>query len=145
MKEIQSVANQVLVNLAIGMIGLLGAYALFYLQKAVVRVKAETEKLKSAVSRELLLDALDDVANLVSITVESIEQTTAAALRAAVKDGTTDREELLALGKKAFDSVKSRITPEAQMIITENLGSFNEYLSNMIEAKVLELKASGNA
>lgn len=145
MKEIQSVANQVLVNLAIGMIGLLGAYALFYLQKAVVRVKAETEKLKSAASRELLLDALADVANLVSITVESIEQTTASALRAAVKDGTTDREELLALGKKAFDSVKSRITPEAQMIINENLGSFNEYLSNMIEAKVLELKASGNA
>ena len=144
MDTIQSAANQVLVNLAIGIIGLLGAYALFYVRKALVKVQTETEKLKSEATRKLFNDALSDVENLVTVTVGSIEQTTASALRAAVKEGTSDKEELLALGRKAFNTVKAKTSTEAQMIITKNLGSFNEYLADMIETKVLQIKATGN-
>lgn len=79
--------------------------------------------------------------NLARVTVGAIEQTTAKALREAVKDGKTDREELLTLSTKAFEEIKGKVGPEAQKVITQNLGSFDEYLSNLIEVKVLELKA----
>lgn len=145
MEAIQSTASQVLVNLALGVIGLLGAYAVYYIQKAVAKVNEQTKQIKDEAARKLLNDALEDVETLVTVTVGSIEQTTAAALRAAVKDGTTNRDELLALGKKAFSSVKSNISIETQETITKNLGSFNVYLTNLIETKVLQIKSLGSA
>ena len=50
------------------------------------------------------------------------------------------REELLALGKQVFDEVKAAITPEAQQVITDNLGSFDKYLTAVIEDAVLHIK-----
>ena len=62
------------------------------------------------------------------------------ALREAVKGGKASRDELVALGKQVFDEVKASIAPEAQRVITKNLGSFDEYLTKCIEAAVLEIK-----
>ena len=101
------------------------AYAIYYLRLAAAKV---------------LTKALDDVVNLATTAVEAMEQTTAKALREAVKAGTADREQLLALGKQVFDEVKGKIGPQAQEVITENLGSFDDYLKNVIEAAVLHLK-----
>ena len=67
--------------------------------------------------------------NLATVSVGAMEQTTAKALRDAVKNGTASREELLALGKQVFDEVKAAIAPEAQQVITDNLGSFDKYLT----------------
>lgn len=58
----------------------------------------------------------------------------------AVKGGKASRDELVALGKQVFDEVKASIAPEAQRVITKNLGSFDEYLTKCIEAAVLEIK-----
>ena len=76
------------------------------------------------------------------IIIEDIVDTgvTAKALREAVKGGKASREELVALGKQVFDEVKASIAPEAQRVITKNLGSFDEYLTKYIEATVLEIK-----
>lgn len=140
MDIIQSTATEVLVNLALGVITLLGAYGMYFIQKAAAKVQTQTAQIKDEASRKLLTDALADVGNLAIVTVGSIEQTTAAALREAVKDGKADREELLALGKKAFNDVKAAITPEAQRVITENLGSFDAYLAKLIEDAVRRVK-----
>lgn len=140
MEIIQSTAIEVLTNLALGVITLLAAYGVYYIRKAAAKVRAQTAKLKDDASRKLLTDALADVENLATVTVGSIEQTTAAALREAVKDGKADREELLALGKKAFDEVKAATAPEAQKVITDNLGSFDAYLSKLVEDAVRRVK-----
>lgn len=140
MDIIQTTASEVLVNLALGVITLLGAYGVYFIQKAAAKVQTQTAQIKDESSRKLLNDALADVENLAIVTVGSIEQTTAAALREAVKGGKADREELLALGKKAFDEVKAAIAPEAQKVITDNLGSFDDYLSKLIENAVRRVK-----
>ena len=77
---------------------------------------------------------------IVGVTVGAIEQTTASALRTAVKDGKADRQELIDLGKKAFYEVKAAVTPTAQKMITDNLGSFDAYLTKLIEEKVRQVK-----
>ena len=144
METIQSYASTVIVNLALSALTLLAAYGVYYANKATAKLKAQTSKIKDESARNLLVNALEDVNELAGVTVGAIEQTTAAALRKAVKDGTADREELLALKNQAYDEIKSKVTPEAQAIITDNLGSFSLYLSNLIEAKVLQLKSTAS-
>ena len=140
MVEIQTAAGQVLVSLALGVISLVGAFGLYYIRKGGVWLDEKTKQLKDEKLRQQLDDALDDVENLARVTVGAIEQTTAKALRDAVKNGTASREELLALGKQVFDEVKAAIAPEAQQVITDNLGSFDKYLTAVIEDAVLHIK-----
>lgn len=140
MEAIQTMASEVLVNVALGVITLLGAYAMYYIRIGVNMAKAKTSQIEDDATRKLLNNALDDVESLASISVGAMEQTTAKALRDAVKSGTASREELLALGKQVFDDVKTAITPEAQAIITKNLGSFDDYLVKCIEDAVLKVK-----
>lgn len=140
MEAIRSTATQTLLQLALAVITLLGAYGMYYAQKAVKRVQAQTALLKDDSTRTLLTNALEDVNELVGVTVGAIEQTTAAALREAVKSGTADRASLVALGQQAFETVKAAVTPEAQEAITKNLGSFDTYLQNLIESAVLKVK-----
>ncbi|MPM23551.1 hypothetical protein SDC9_70025 [bioreactor metagenome] len=140
MEAIQTIASEVLVNVALGVIALLGAYAMYYINVGVGMAKAKTAQIKDEASRKLLEDALDDVENLAVKSVGAMEQTTAKALRDAVKVGNGDREKLLALGRQVFDEVKAAITPEAQAVITRNLGSFDAYLSKCIEDAVRRVK-----
>lgn len=140
MEAIQTIASEVLVNVALGVIALLGAYAMYYINVGVGMAKAKTAQIKDEAARKLLDDALDDVENLAVKSVGAMEQTTAKALRDAIKVGNGDREKLLALGKQVFDEVKAAITPEAQAVITRNLGSFDAYLTKCIEDAVRRVK-----
>jgi hypothetical protein len=140
MDVIEAMVSKVLVNIATGVIALFGAYGVYYIQKATAKVRTQTAQLKGEAERKLLTDALEDVERLAIVTVGSFEQTAAAALREAVKDGKADREELVALGGKAFEEVKAAISPKAQQVITDNLGSFDAYLAKFIENAVLEVK-----
>lgn len=141
MELIQNAVTEVMVSLALGVVSLLAAYGMFYIRKAADKVREQTRQLQDDQLRKQLINALCDVETLATVTVGAIEQTTAKQLREAVKDGQTDRMELVALSKQAFDDIKNKVTPEAQKVITKNLGSFDEYLTSLIETKVLELKA----
>ena len=138
MEIIQSAATELLVNVALAVLALAGAYAVYYIRLGTSKLKAA--QIEDASTRKVLDDALEDVANLATLSVGAMEQTTAKALREAVKGGKASREELVALGKQVFDEVKASIAPEAQRVITKNLGSFDEYLTKCIEAAVLEIK-----
>ena len=140
MEIIQSAATELLVNVALAVLALAGAYAVYYIRLGTSKLKAQTAQIEDASTRKVLDDALEDVANLATLSVGAMEQTTAKALREAVKGGKANREELVALGKQVFDEVKASIAPEAQRVITKNLGSFHEYLTKCIEAAVLEIK-----
>ena len=140
MEIIQSAATELLVNVALAVLALAGAYAVYYIRLGTSKLKAQTAQIEDASTRKVLDDALEDVANLATLSVGAMEQTTAKALREAVKGGKASREELVALGKQVFDEVKASIAPEAQRVITKNLGSFDEYLTKFIEAAVLEIK-----
>lgn len=140
MEAIQTAASQTLLNLALGVIALLGAYGMYFVQKAAAKVQAQTAQIKDDAQRKLFTDALADVENLAIVTVGSIEQTTAATLRKAVKSGKADRNTLIALGQQAFEEVKTAIAPEVQEVIDDNLGSFDEYLTKLIEDAVRRVK-----
>lgn len=142
MNIIQSAATEVLVNLALAVISLAGAYAVYYIRLGASKLKAQTAQIEDESARKVLDNALVDVENLATKSVGAMEQTTAKALRDAVKSGAANREDLLALGKQVFNEVKAAIAPEAQKVITDNLGSFDDYLTKCIEDAVLKVKQS---
>lgn len=142
MNIIQSTATEVLVNLALAVISLAGAYAVYYIRLGASKLKAQTAQIEDESARKVLDNALADVENLATKSVGAMEQTTAKALRDAVKSGAANREDLLALGKQVFNEVKAAIAPEAQKVITDNLGSFDDYLTKCIEDAVLKVKQS---
>ena len=139
MELITSAASDALVNVVLAIIALAGAYGVYYIRLGAAKLKEQTAQIKDEAGRKVLEDALD-VVNLATVSVGAMEQTTAKALRDAVKNGTASREELLALGKQVFDEVKAAISPQAQQVITDNLGSFDKYLTAVIEDAVLHIK-----
>lgn len=142
MNIIQSAATEALVNLALAVISLAGAYAVYYIRLGASKLKAQTAQIEDESARKVLDNALADVENLATKSVGAMEQTTAKALRDAVKSGAANREDLLALGKQVFNEVKAAIAPEAQKVITDNLGRFDDYLTKCIEDAVLKVKQS---
>ena len=140
MELITSAASDALVNVVLAIIALAVAYGVYYIRLGTAKLKEQTAQIKDEAGRKVLEDALDDVVNLATVSVGAMEQTTAKALRDAVKNGTASREELLALGKQVFDEVKAAIAPEAQQVITDNLGSLDKYLTAVIEDAVLHIK-----
>ena len=140
MEIIQGAATEMLVNVVLAVIALAGAYAVYYIRLGASNLKAQTAQMEDEEARRELDDAITDVTHLATLTVNAMEQTTAKALREAVKSGAASREELLALGKQVFDEVKSATAPEAQEVITRNLGSFDKYLTKCIENAVLKVK-----
>ena len=142
MEIIRSALIELLTSLALSVITLAGSYGIYYIHVGVSKVKAQTAQIKDARSRKLFEDAITDVANLAALSVNAMEQTTARALRDAVKTGTKNRNDLLALGRQVFDEVKAAIAPETQRVITANLGSFDAYLTKCIEDAVLKVKQS---
>ncbi len=141
---ITDAASTALTNIALAVLSLLAAYALYYIRLAVVRVKVQTKQIEDKTARELLENALNDVERLAAKAVGCMEQTTAKALREAVKAGTGDREKLLALGKDVFNKVKQEIGPEKQEVILKNLGSFDHYLEQCVEDAVRKVKQGGS-
>ncbi len=141
MDMIQSTVSEAAVTIVLALVGLLAAFATYGIHKLTEKVKAQTAQLKDEDARRLLNNALEDVEELTTVTVASIEQTTAKQLREAVKDGKVDRSELVALSKQAADEIAAAVKPETQKVIEENFGSFRDYISKLIEEKVLGLKS----
>ena len=139
-ETIQNTTNMLLENVTLAAVSLAGAYGIYFIRLCAAKVKSQTAQLRNERTRWALDTALDDVQHLAELSVNAMEQTTAKALRENVKNGTANREELLALGKTVFDEVKAAVRPEAQATITRTLGSFDDYLTKCIEDAVLKVK-----
>lgn len=140
MEIIKWAVMELLLTIALGVLTLASSYATYYIKLATAKVRAQTAKIQDEYARSVFENAVADVAGLAQMSVAAMEQTTAKALREAVKTGKADRAELVALGKQVFDEVKAAVAPEAQKVITATVGSFDEYLRKVIEAEVLRIK-----
>lgn len=140
MEIITTAASEAVVNITLAAIALAAAYAVYYIRLAATKVKKQTQQIDDESARALLDNAIEDVRNLAETAVGAMEQTTARALRDEVKTGKASREELFSLGECVFNEVKASIAPEAQRVITKNLGSFDKYLRGVIEDAVRKVK-----
>jgi len=137
------IVSKVIVNIVIALLGLAASYSILLINKAKQKIDVETEQIKNDKQRALARDALEQVNILAAKTVTSIEQTTAKALREAVKDGTTNREELLGLADQAHLEILQELKPKYREVLEKELNDINKYISDTVEEKVFELKKFG--
>ena len=120
MAIIQNAATEVLVNITLAVIALAGSFAVYYIRLGASKLKAQTAQISDESARKVLENALTDVANLATLSVNAMEQTTAKALREAVKSGTATREELVALGKQVFTDYLTKCIEDAVLKVKQN-------------------------
>ncbi len=137
------IVSKVIVNIVIALLGLAASYSILLINKAKQKIDVETEQIKDDKQRALARDALEQVNILAAKTVISIEQTTAKALREAVKDGTTNREELLGLADQAHLEILQELKPKYREVLEKEINDINKYISDTVEEKVFELKNFG--
>jgi len=125
----------VLVSIVIALLGLVLAYVTYYIRKV-------SQRLQEKSKNELIDNAISRLEQLVTVSVQAAEQTVAAELRQAVKDGKVDRSELLALADNVKQQVLAKLNTETLAILKETFGDVDRLVTDYIEAKVLELKQS---
>lgn len=138
---VQELIKQCVVDFLLVMLVFLASAAKTAIQKWSAKMRSQTDFIEDRKARGIFVAAIDDVERLATKAVGEIEQTTAKALREAVKDGKVDKRELEVLAKRAFDEVDVALRPECKKLIADNYGSFSKYLTKVIESKVLEVKS----
>ncbi|HLO11200.1 MAG TPA: hypothetical protein VK190_02965 [Pseudoneobacillus sp.] len=129
-----------LTNIGIALIGLLSAYLVILIHRAADRIKAEASAVKNEDQRKLINDAIDRVNDLASKAVAQTEQTIAADLRQAVKDGTATPEELKAIGSDVKAYVCGQLTDDVKTALSAQITDIDKYVSDTVEAALLRLK-----
>ena len=133
---IMSEAKELALTILLALLSLGAAYALAYIRRA-------REALDERIDHELADRALARVAYLAEVAVLAAESTTAAALRQAVAEGRTSREELVALGRQVVEQVLSQLDDEVRMALAETVGDIRRYVESIVEATLERLKGQG--
>lgn len=132
----------ILVSVVVALLGLAASYVTLYAKKAKAKAEAEISKIQCEQKQGLLLGALTQIDSLVEKTVGAVEQTTAKALREAVKDGTADREKLVALSQQVYAEVVLQLSDEYEQAVEGGITDVYTYIMNCIENQVLKVKSA---
>lgn len=136
--------SPLLVNLLFAALALLAAMALRGINSFTEWLRCESESLANDDWRHLVNDALERIDTLAEVTVTCIEQTAAGTIREALKNGVEGitRDELLALGKEACETVIGNLSDEYKDALADACIDLESYVKSVVESKVYELKHS---
>ncbi|MDK2902463.1 MAG: hypothetical protein PWQ93_382 [Clostridiales bacterium] len=136
----QGVIQTFLVDVLTALLALATSYASYYIYKLSARLKADTQKIKDEQQLALADTAIDRINDLALKTVERFEQTIAGELRQAVKDGKADRNELLAIGRKAYQEVWDQLSDDMKAAASAEISDVKKYIEDTVEAMVRRIK-----
>lgn len=135
---------QILLGLAIVVVGAAGAYAIstiasFYKSKK-DEILGQIASNKYINDSEIAQDALRFIENIVSNVVEEVDDTVKKEILKATEDGKLTDEEKTKLKTMAMDLVKSEISDPIKEAASSLIGNLDNYISTLIENRVTEMK-----
>jgi hypothetical protein len=135
---------QILLGLAIVVIGAAGAYAISviasYYKTKKDQIIGQIENHKFVKDNELAKDALRTIDMIVSNVVSELDDTIKKEILKATEDGKLTDSEKEMLKTKAMDLIKSEISEPVKEAASSIIGDLNNYISTLIENRVTELK-----
>ena len=136
---------QILLGLAIVVIGTAGAYAItsiaaFYKSKR-DQILEDLESTKLFKNNDIAKDALKFIDSIIFNVVSELDDTIKKDLLKATEDGKLTDEEKTMLKNKALELVKSQISDPIKEAATVLVGDIDSYISTVIENQVTEIKA----
>lgn len=140
MNEVIPVITNAAATILAALISLLAVLSTRWINTLTAKAKVENAKIEDDHFRALVDESIARVDDLATKTVTQIEQTTAKALREAVKDGKADKKELEELGIAARDEIIDSLSEEYKKALMFAVGSVEGYVTKAVETKVYELK-----
>ena len=134
------ILKQTLMTVLIGVVSLLGAYAIYYLNKLKVKLEAEAQNINDENVRKLAENAIKRISEIVTTVVGSIQQELVDDIKLGIEQGTHTREELLELKDMAIQNIMNQITPEIAEAATTQIQDINQYIADLVSAAVLALR-----
>lgn len=135
---------QILLGLAIVVIGAAGAYAISviasYYKSKKDQILKQIENNKFVKDNELAKDALRTIDMIVSNVVEELDDTMKKEILKATEDGKLTDEEKTNLKNTAMELIKSEISDPVKQAASSLIGDLNNYISTLIENRVTQLK-----
>ena len=125
--------NELAIPIFVAMIGFIG-------KKFVSFINKKSDEIEANVSNERAKTYLNLATNTVTEVVESLNQTTVAAIKKASADGKLTEEEALAIKDEAIQKTLKLLTDEAKEAICTVFGDLEEYLDILVESAVSKSK-----
>jgi len=141
----QNAIQELLLNVILGMVTIGGLYLLNFINKWVIKLKTETQKIKDERELNLALAAIDRVDLLAQNTILAIEGVTAKKLRELVKQGNAPRSELMVLAEDALEQIVDMLEPKYHEALETTFGDVDTYVKDVIEATLETFKKNGIA
>lgn len=144
LESLSPVLRDFIITLATGLLGVASAALIALAKKGFDLMSEKIDGLKDEHSRLTFAEALNNLNTIVTTTVTALQQTLGDEIRKSIEnnDGVYTREDLLALKDKALVAVKSQLSDAAKKAILSVYNDLDDFISDLIEAKVRELKES---
>lgn len=141
-ETITPIVQDFVVTLVTALLGILSGYLIALAKRGFDWVSEKIVNLKDDRASKVLINAIDNLHEIVDTTVCSIQQSLAKEIRDSIAagDGKYTREDLVALADKAYSSVMLQLTSASKEALTTAYADLESYVRDLIEAKVLELK-----
>jgi len=138
--ELQEALNSLVITILIGVVSVVGVYLRLALKKLTTKTELQISKIEDEKQRQLLLNAKEDVRELVENTIITTEQTTVKGLKAQSEDGKLSINDGKIVLSQVKESVLNQLSNDSKELMVKNTNNLEEYLNNLIESTLAEIQ-----
>ena len=140
MEAVQDALVNLLVTVAVGVIGIVGAYTTVYLKKITANIKSKTNKIENENQKALIESAIERVNDLVRVNVIKAQETLVKEIMEKTEDGIFDKSDLKAVADVVKNDVIKQMGEQVTELVKIEIDDLEGYVSAVIEKTLAELK-----
>lgn len=140
MEAVQDALVNLLVTVAVGVIGIVGAYTTVCLNKITANIKSKTNKIENENQKALIESAIERVNDLVRVNVIKAQETLVKEIMEKTEDGIFDKSDLKAVADVVKNDVIKQMGEQVTELVKIEIDDLEGYVSAVIEKTLAELK-----
>lgn len=140
MEAVQDALVNLLVTVAVGVIGIVGAYTTVCLNKITANIKSKTNKIENENQKALIESAIERVNDLVRVNVIKAQETLVKEIMEKTEDGIFDKSDLKAVADVVKNDVIKQMGEQVTELVKVEINDLEGYVLAVIEKTLAELK-----
>ena len=140
MEAVQDALVNLLVTVAVGVIGIVGAYTTVCLNKITANIKSKTNKIENENQKALIESAIERVNDLVRVNVIKAQETLVKEIVEKTEDGIVDKSDLKAVAEVVKNDVIKQMGEQVTELVKVEINDLEGYVLAVIEKTLAELK-----
>lgn len=140
MEAVQDALVNLLVTVAVGVIGIVGAYTTVCLNKITANIKSKTNKIENENQKALIESAIERVNDLVRVNVIKAQETLVKEIVEKTEDGIFDKSDLKAVADVVKNDVIKQMGEQVTELVKVEINDLEGYVLAVIEKTLAELK-----